>query len=189
ARTHPAQLALIEQAGSRITFEDLDRLATRFASGLSRQGVRRGDRALYMLQPSIEGYAVFYALLRIGAVPVLMDPRMGLRRLLESVASVRARVVLAVPLVHAVRTLLPRPFAAAELSITAGARWFWGGVRLADCQAEDGLGNGITAPGDPSFLPFTSGSTGPPKGVFYDHAMLHHQVAVMREVCGWREGM
>jgi len=190
ARAQPAQLALIEQHGRRITFEELDRLASRFASGLARHGVRRGDRALYMLRPSIEGYAVFYALLRIGAVPVLMDPRMGLRRLLDCIASVRPRVVLAVPLVHAVRTLVPRPFAGAELLITAGPRWFWGGVRLADClAATDGFGNGRTEPGDPSFLPFTSGSTGPPKGVFYDHAMLRHQVAVMREVCGWREGM
>lgn len=190
ARASPTQLALIEQHGGRITFADLDRLTNRFASGLARQGVRRGDRALYMLRPSIEGYAVFYALLRLGAVPVLMDPRMGLRRLLESITSVRPRVMVAVPLLHAVRTVMPRAFSGAEVLITAGSRWFWGGARLADClAADDGFSNGRTAPSDPSFLPFTSGSTGPPKGVFYDHAMLRQQVAVMRDVCDWREGM
>lgn len=190
ARDQPRATALIEPDGRRVTFADLESLSLRYAHGLARQGVRHGDRALYMLRPSIDGYAVFYALLRLGAVPVLMDPRMGFRRLIDCITAVRPRVILAVPLVHAVRTFVRRPFAGAEVLITAGHRWFWGGARLDQCRAENGeFTNRATAPGDASFLPFTSGSTGTPKGVFYDHAMLTAQMAVMREVCGWREGM
>ena len=190
ARAQPHTAALIEPNGRRVTFAELESLFLRYAHGLERQGVRHGDRVLYMLPPSIDGYAVFYALLRIGAVPVLMDPRMGFRRLIECISTVRPRVIVAAPLVHAVRTFLRRPFAAAEILITAGRRWFWGGARLADCLTESGFaGNGATAPEDASFLPFTSGSTGAPKGAFYNHAMLGAQMAVMREVCGWREGM
>ena len=191
ARAHPGATALIESGARRtITFGALESLAGRYAHGLARWGVRSGDRALYLLRPSIDSYAVFYALLRLGAVPVLMDPRMGLRRLLTCIAVVRPRVVLAVPLVHAVRVFARQPFAAAQVLITAGRRWFWGGVRLSECLAEDGtLGNPPTAPADASFLPFTSGSTGAAKAVFYDHAMLRQQVAVMHDVCDWREGM
>ncbi len=191
ARAQPRAAALIEPGGGgrRVTFAELDALSMRYAHGLARQGVRHGDRALYMLRPCIDGYAVFYALLRIGAVPVLMDPRMGFRRLVDCIVRARPRVVLGEPLVHAVRTVVRRPFAAAELFITAGRRWFWGGARLADCVEEDGEFQNGTAPTDASFLPFTSGSTGAPKGVFYDHAMLNAQMTVMRDVCGWREGM
>ncbi len=192
AREEPRAAALIEPAGRRVTFAELEALSLRYAHGLERHGVRHGDRVLYMLRPSIDGYAVFYALLRLGAVPVLMDPRMGFRRLIDCITAVRPRVIVAVPLVHAVRTLVRQPFAAAEILITAGQRWFWGGARLADCLGENGGGtaaNGATEPTDASFLPFTSGSTGTPKGAFYDHAMLGAQMAVMREVCGWREGM
>lgn len=191
ARAHPRKTALIEQGARRsISFGDLESLANRYAHGLARQGVRRGDRALYLLRPSIDGYAVFYALLRLGAVPVLLDPRMGLRRLLACIEAVRPRVVLAVPQLHAVRMFAGRPFAAAQVLITAGHRWFWGGALLSQCLGEDGAVTvGPTAPGDECFLPFTSGSTGPAKGVFYDHAMLRQQVTVMREVCGWSEDM
>jgi len=192
ALAQPRTPALIEPNGRRVSFAELETLSLRYAHGFERLGVRLGDRVLYMLRPSVDGYAVFYALLRLGAVPVLMDPRMGLRRLLDCITAVRPRVIVAVPLVHAVRTVVRRPFAAAEILITAGQRWLWGGARLADCLAENGAGtvsNGATGPKDASFLPFTSGSTGTPKGAFYDHAMLGAQVAVMREVCGWREGM
>lgn len=189
ARLHPGKTALIEPRTS-ITFGDLESLVNRYAHGLGRLGVGRGDRALYLLRPSIGSYAVFYALLRLGAVPVLIDPRMGLRRLLACIETVRPRVVLAVPLVHAVRVFARRHFTATRVVITAGRRWFWGGARLSQCVAEDSAFTPVpTTPSEECFLPFTSGSTGPAKGVFYDHAMLRHQVTMVRDVCGWDEGM
>lgn len=199
ARAHAGATALIEPAGrgpggrSRwrsISYGDLDTLATRYARGFTRVGVRRGDRVLYLLRPSIRGYAAFYALLRLGAVPILLDPRMGLRSLLACIEAVGPTVVLAVPLVHAVRVLVRRPFAAARVLVTDGRRWFWGGARLADCARGGGdLSASPTAPHDPSFLPFTSGATGTAKGVFYDHGLMRNQATMMRLVCGWHEGM
>ncbi len=193
ARRHPARTALVEggAGGREIAFGAFDALADAYARGLARHGVRPGDRALYLLRPSIDGFAVFFALLRLGAVPVLIDPRMPARSLLASIAGVRPEVVLAVPLVHAVRTLLARrAFAGARVLVTAGRRWFWGGVRLSQCRLDGGAVPAVAAaPGDESLRPFTSGSTGAAKGVFYDHGMLRHQVAVVRDVCGWDEGM
>jgi acyl-CoA synthetase (AMP-forming)/AMP-acid ligase II len=192
ARDRPDAIALIEGARSRrtISFGGLESLTNRYARGLARHGVRAGDRALYLLPPSIDGYAVFYALLRLGTVPVLLDPRMGIRRLLRCIETVGCRVVLGVPAVHLLRILARRPFRAAQLFVTAGHRWLWGGVRLSHCVADE-AGSEVTPvdPGQASLLPFTSGSTGPAKGVFYDHAMLCHQVAMMHRVCDWREGM
>jgi acyl-CoA synthetase (AMP-forming)/AMP-acid ligase II len=199
ARAHPQRIALIVPTGRRpgrrlewhfATYDELASRARQYATGLGRLGVRPGDRVLYLLPPSFEAYAVFYALLRIGAVPVLLDPRMGLRRLLACIESVRPGVMIAVPQVHALRAFFRRPFASSRIHVTAGRRWFWGGVALARCLANDVSMNGApTDPGDPSFLPFTSGSTGTPKAVFYDHAMLRHQAQIMSEVCGWREAM
>ncbi len=199
ARAQPGKTALIEPgtrqavgrpSWRRITFGELETLANRYACGLARWGVRRGDRALYLLRPSIEAYAVFYALLRLGAIPAVIDPRMGLRRLLACIEAIRPRVVLAVPLIHAIRTFARRPFATAEVLVTAGRRWFWGGRSLRQCLAESKpFAPEPTAPDDECFIPFTSGSTGPAKGVFYTHGMLLQQVSLLREVCGWHEDM
>ncbi len=198
ARAQPNQTALIEPGKRRggkptwrsITFGELESLADRYATGLSRCGVRRGDRALYLLQPSIDGYAVFYALLRLGVIPAFIDPRMSLPQLLGCVAAITPRVVLAVPAFHALRVLARRPFATAEVLITSGRRWFWGGRRLRDCLADraDFMPEPVTEC-DECYRPFTSGATGSAKGVFYTHGMVQAQVSLMREVCGWHAGM
>jgi olefin beta-lactone synthetase len=43
------------------------------------EGVRRGDRALVMVRPGLPLIAAAFALFKIGAVPVIIDPGMGLR--------------------------------------------------------------------------------------------------------------
>jgi acyl-CoA synthetase (AMP-forming)/AMP-acid ligase II len=199
AAAHSDRTALIEPGsrsaagGSRwraVSFGELESMGDCYACGLARHGVRRGDRALYLLRPSIESYAVFYALVRLGAVPVLIDPVIGLRRLLACIETARPRVIMAVPIVHVLRTFARRAFGSAEVLITTGHRWLWRGVRLSQCRASTGhAAVGATAPADPSLLPFTSGATGPAKPVHYDHEMLRRQVGMLREVCGWREGM
>ena len=198
ARARPTAHALIQPgrrrlAGAarwhRVTFAQLDDRSNRYADGLARAGVRRGDRVLYLLWPSADGYAVFYGLLRLGAVPAIIDPRMGLRRFLACVEALRPRGVVALPLLHALRVLAPRPFASAEVLITAGHRWFWGGRTLRQCLSEQAPVPELTAPEADCFIPFTSGSTGPAKAVYYDHETVRQQVARLREASGWREGM
>lgn len=193
ARAGPDRTALLEpvrRGGWRPTsFGELDVLSNRYAIGLTRAGVRAGDRVLYLLRPSAEGYAVFYALLRIGAVPAFLDPRMRVARMLACIAAIRPRVVVAVPALQALRVVARRSFAGAELAITAGRRWLWGGPTLRQCLA--GSETAMPAPVTPEtecYLPFTSGSTGPPKGVYCTHGMVEAQCHLVRELSGWREG-
>ncbi|HEV8355516.1 MAG TPA: fatty acid CoA ligase family protein [Gemmatimonadales bacterium] len=194
----PAHPALIEPGPRRaarpgwrsVTFSELEALANRYASGLARAGVRLGDRVLYLLWPSIEGYAAFYALLRLGAIPAFIDPRMGLRPLLASVRAIRPRVVIAEPVFHALRLIARRPFATAEVLITSGRRLMPGSRSLRTFRSEGEETTAVKAgPGDECYLPFTSGATGPAKGVFYTHGMVRAQIGLVREVCAWREGM
>jgi acyl-CoA synthetase (AMP-forming)/AMP-acid ligase II len=126
ARSDPGRVA-IREAGptgwQEITFAGLDQLADRCASRLERAGARAGDFTLYFLRPSIEGYAVFYGLLRIGAVPVFIDPRMSLPRLLSCVAEAAPRILVGVPQVHALRLVARRAFAATEIALSSGRAW------------------------------------------------------------------
>ncbi|HEU5039573.1 MAG TPA: AMP-binding protein, partial [Gemmatimonadales bacterium] len=193
ARAHPSTDALVEPAGReswrRTTFGQLDVQADRYAAGLRRAGVREGDRVLYLLRPCADGYAVFYALLRLGAVPVFLDPRMGWRRLLECIRSVGPRVILGVPALHALRLVAPRAFAEGRLFLTSGAVPLPGTRLLRGCLGETHGGSPVPeSPDDPCFLAFTSGATGPPKGVLCTNGMVRTQLELFPRVCGWREG-
>lgn len=198
ARIDPGRTALITPAtgfgrGRRwheVTFGALDELADRYATGLARHGVQRGDRVLYLLRPSVDGFAVFYALLRLGAVPAFVDPLMGLSRLLTCVRTVRPAVVIGVPEVHLLRLIARAAFESVRLLITSGHGSILGGKSLRSCLASAGdfVPEAVT-PDEECYLPFTSGSTGPPKGVFCTHGMVRAQSELVRDVCDWRAGM
>ena len=48
AKEHPERPAIVFAAGEQITFAALDRMSDRFASGLTEQGLSRGDRVLFL---------------------------------------------------------------------------------------------------------------------------------------------
>jgi acyl-CoA synthetase (AMP-forming)/AMP-acid ligase II len=206
ANDFPLQAALIEVTGRasghsatpahrRITYAELNALADRYACGFRRVGVRRGDRALFLLKPGIEFYGAIYGLLRVGAVVVLIDPGMGLRGLLRCVSDIRPRVVVAVSAVHAVGVLASAALRRAEIRITDGSRWFWGGPTLSACRDAAERSSRSDAPQQPrdvcyadsdeAVIAFTSGSTGPAKPVLFTHGMLHAQAAAIGHDFGW----
>jgi len=71
--THADAVALVDGA-TRLTYAELDQKADRLASGLSRLGINRGDRVLLQL-PNGEAFVrSLFALLRIGALPIMAMP-------------------------------------------------------------------------------------------------------------------
>jgi len=174
-----------------VTFRELDRLSDAYARGFSARGVRAGDRTLVLFKPSVDFFAVNFALFKIGAVPVLLDPNMGPRLLFGCIERAAARVLVGMPVVHVIRLLARHAFAAVEISITVGARLFWKGATLDECRVDgdepfplarrDGA--------DPASLLFTSGSTGPPKGVVATQAMWQAQLDSLREMLGLEPGL
>jgi acyl-CoA synthetase (AMP-forming)/AMP-acid ligase II len=195
AREQPDHPALIEPAARRsgwrqMTFGQFDARIDQHAHALARKGVRPADRVLFFLRPSGEAMAALIALTRIRAVPVGIDPGMGLRAMLRCIAQICPRVVLAVPQVHLLRLVARRAFSSAELFITPGRRGYWG-ERLPPDTADTAVPFPASPAGadDEAYVVFTSGSTGPALPVSITHAMIANRVPLAREVCGWRDGM
>ena len=112
-------------AYSHLTFMQLEKEVDRLAYGLREAGIRRGTRTVLMVRPSIEFFALIFAIFKTGAVPVVVDPGMGIRRMLSCYRSTRPRAFIGIPLAHAVRTLCPKFFDTVKIWITVGRRWFW----------------------------------------------------------------
>jgi len=199
ARRDPDGVAVVEPLprkgrGKRryrqVTFRELDEDTDRIAAGLRELGVRPGTRLVLLVPPSIDFVALVFALFKVGAVIVLIDPGMGRTNLLECLTECEPEGFVAVPQVHAVRTVMRRRFRKARFNVTVGRRLFWGGSTLASLrQATTGsFREARTGANDPAAIIFTSGSTGPPKGVLYLHGNFDQQVNEIRDRYGIQPG-
>lgn len=222
ARRYPDKPAVIHAVGApphaHVTFSELETLSARCAAGLARVGITRGMRTIVMVRPSRELFALTFALFKLGAVPVLIDPGMGRKNLVECLASVEAEAFIGIPLAHVLRLLHRRAFRSVRVRVTLGPRWFWGGHTWNDLLSEEPqpeeprdeeprasaravyntrepplsssaiLNYSFPAPtraADTAAILFTSGSTGPAKGVVYTHGIFDAQVSYLREHFGY----
>ncbi|MBK7876367.1 MAG: AMP-binding protein [Planctomycetes bacterium] len=172
------------------TFAELHARANAIARGLSAQGLSRGDRTAVFVRPGVDLIAVVFALFELGAVPVLLDPGMGARKLVASLARIEPRAFVGVPLAHVLRLVHARALSSIRIAVTVGARWFPRSVPL-ETLVKDHAGSFEAVPvhaDDEAAILFTSGSTGPAKGVVYTHAMFQAQVEALRGQYGFEPG-
>ncbi len=135
-----------------------------------------------LVRPSIDFVSLTFALFKAGAVTVLIDPGMGRQHLLQCLEDVDPEGFVAIPQAQALRKLYAARFPHAALNVTVGRRWFWGGPSLRTLrQTVVGRFRPIaTATDDPAAIIFTTGSTGPPKGVLYEHGNFDAQLEEIR---------
>ena len=67
-RSHPHRCAVVSADGERFTFEELDRRVNRLAQALWADGVRQGDRVLWLAQSSHRTLEVVLAAAKLGAM-------------------------------------------------------------------------------------------------------------------------
>ncbi|MBF4460328.1 long-chain-fatty-acid--CoA ligase [Pseudoclavibacter sp. VKM Ac-2867] len=190
----------IEFFGAQTTFSELQDQVLRFAQGLRRIGVKRGDRVALIMPNAPQHVVAFYAVLRLGAVVVEHNPlytRDELRTQFEDHGaeiviawdkaaptvqslphSLGIRHVIAVDVTKGMplktQLLLRLPIAKARASRAKLSAKAPGTVPFEKLAKQQLLDASIPTPGpeDLASLQYTSGTTGHPKGAMLTHRNL-----------------
>ena len=141
--------AAVSCGGERVTYDELYAHACGIGTMLRELGVEEGERVLLVMDDCLDLPALFLGAIRIGAVPVPVNPLYAPEEYAYFVADSGASVVVA-DQACAEKISAPRLVRIEELR---GAR--------------DDVSPAPTGPDDPAFWLYSSGSTGHPKGVVH----------------------
>ncbi len=183
AKKYPERTGIIEAGGGRIaTFGELNGISNRYAAYFFGKGVRPGDVVMLMVTPSVDFISLTLALFKLGSPIVLIDPGMGYKNLLRCIERVRPKVLVGIPKAVLFAKLFPKVFKTITSFFCCGNSFGLFGPDIRQCP---GCGEPFSvyrpAEEDLAAIIFTTGSTGPPKGVRYEHSIFSAQLRLIEE--------
>lgn len=188
---------------SELDFLSLDRQSDVIAFALNAHGITQGMKAVLMVTPSLDFFALTFALFKAGIIPILVDPGMGIKNLKQCFAEAAPDAFIGIPKAHIARRLFgwgkgtikillnvdggKTGFAAKLNCMATGAMSL--STLLQNTSAQSSAQKSpypmvLLKPNEMAAILFTSGSTGTPKGVVYSHAMFEAQIQALKNDYG-----
>jgi acyl-CoA synthetase (AMP-forming)/AMP-acid ligase II len=164
-------LPYFELYDETVTYGRLWTESARYAAGLTKFGVERGDKVCLIYPTCAEFFYTFFAALRLGAVPVPLYPTLGVDATANVLRDSQAKVVTTISWF--------RPGVEESQASAANVRHV---VEPSDLEVDDRPpAFPSVGPEDVAFIQYTSGSTEHPRGVVLSHANVVRTVAFMAD--------
>jgi acyl-CoA synthetase (AMP-forming)/AMP-acid ligase II len=186
---------------TELSFKQLDDWSENIARGLVLAGIGPGTRVVLLVPPGPEFFAAVFALMKSGAIMVCIDPGIGVRALGRCINHSLPRAIIGSSKAHLARRMFAWGRDTNRLNIIAtdNALVLSGDPQPTRtlrslCEAGEACTNRdlgalpIVDAHDTAAILFTSGSTGPPKGVIYSHATFQAQIQMLRSSYGIKPG-
>jgi len=199
AKLQPDVLAVAEQKnGQQYTYRQLDDASNIIAKGLQATGISKGVRTVLMVTPGLDFFALVFALFKVGAVMVAVDPGVGIRQLGKCLTEAEPEAFIGNKKAHIARCVFgwAKKTIRSNIIVDPGfiPKIFYGRhiktLKQLKQSGADSMDTAIidTQADDVAAILFTSGSTGAPKGVIYTHANFNAQVATLKNLYNIQPG-
>jgi len=199
AKLQPNALAVAEQKnGHQYTYRQLDDASDLIAKGLQTAGISKGVRTVLMVTPGLDFFALVFALFKVGAVMVAIDPGIDTKQLGKCLTEAEPEAFIGIKKAHIARRVLgwARKTIKTNIIVDPGfmPKAFYGrNIKSlkelkqsgADCTDPASID---TQADDTAAILYTSGSTGTPKGVIYTHANFNAQVSTIKNLYNIQPG-
>lgn len=173
---------------NRLSFGDLGALVRQYERGLAKYGMSAGDRVIMLVPPGSDFLALSLAIMARGAIPVFLDPGMGVDNLVASIRQCDPQGFVGSFKAQLLRLKLRDVFKRLKFSVVAAD------ILLPGVLTTGFLRRFSPAPLLPvsqqaeQFIAFTSGGTGVPKGVVYTAEMLDGILKIFEQNFGMKSG-
>ena len=173
---------------SQLSYLQLKNLVNKYQRGLSELGLKAGDKVLMLVSPGNEFVALSYAVMGRGAIPVFLDPGMGLKKLLKCIEALNPEVLIASPKVALLKLLRWKIFHSCRFVVVASNFYTLGLPNLGLLKRFSTFEPEPVEAGENALVAYTSGATGVPKGVVFTNAMIKQQLNIFRTTFGMQPG-
>ncbi len=177
---------------THLTFAQLEADSTRATYALQRYGLCAGQRTVLMVPPGLDFFTLTFALFKIGAIPVLIDPGMGIKNLGACLQQVQPEVFIGNFKANLARKVMGWSKSSLRLCISTASIPLPQTSRLSEITAHTPTtftfafhqpeANSLAA------ILFTSGSTGPAKGTEYTHENFYAQIEALKKLYAIQPG-
>ena len=195
AQKQPDTYAVVKQSNdsspdlyeNAYTYKQLDEISDQVANGLEAYGIKKGSRTVLMVQPGLDFFALVFALFKLEAVLVAVDPGMGIKNLSKCLAEAEPEAFIGNTKANIARLVLGWAKATVTKSVLVGNapllnQWITDLDKIKSLAKPTVKERTRTRAEDAAAILFTSGSTGVPKGVVYTHANFTAQVEALKKL-------
>jgi acetyl-CoA synthetase len=178
-------LKWVDERGNqkRISYDELIRQGNQLANGFTKLGLTKGDRILVIVPRLIESYIIYFACLKAGLVIIPSSEMLRSKDIHYRIYHAEAKAVISYAAFCGEVDRIKEETPSLTLKIAFGEKTD-GWLRMEDIMGgQSTMFDGVsTTRDDIAFLPYTSGTTGQPKGVIHSHgwAFAHLRIAADR---------
>ncbi len=157
SKNRPNQLA-VEYKNESLTYSQLSLRVDALASYLEKLGIGRGDVVAFVFESCLDQVAILFGIWKAGACFLALDPNSGALRLSERIADIKPKAIVVTRALPEWLDKFP------DLQVIA--------IDEVGTLEQPFTTEWTSLPDDPAYIVYTSGSTGPAKGVKISHHAL-----------------